>query len=76
MIEPQYTFQDETRYICKRLCRCRKFGKDCSLQPYQCDKALAKVSILKQRLCLGNNPTARMSFEEIRVAKDYFFIVE
>ena len=72
---PEHTFPNEAEYICKRLCGCCKFGSDCSLQPYQCKKALAKVSVLKQHLVLGNNASARMSFEDMRVAKDYFFFV-
>lgn len=72
---PEHTFENEAEYICRQLCGCGDFGKDCILQPYQCEKALAKVKILKQRLIQGNNPSAGMSYEEIRVAKDYYFFV-
>ena len=72
---PEHTFPNEAEYICKHLCVCDMLSKGCQLQPYQCQRALAKVATLKQHLILGNNPSVRMSFEEMRVAKDYFFFV-
>jgi len=53
---------------------CKK--TDCTLKPYECRKAMKKVAGLKQCLVLGNNPLERMSFEDIRVAKDYYFYVD
>lgn len=69
------SFQNETEYICRRLVMCNKYGKQCALQPYQCTKALRHIKLLKDKLVLGNNPSARMTYEEVRIAKDYFFLV-
>lgn len=73
-MEPKQSFSGEVEYICRRICMCNQFDKTCTLRPYECKKALRKVAKLTNQLSLGNNPAARMTFEEMRIAKDYFFI--
>lgn len=73
--EPGFSFQNEEEYICHRLVMCNHYNKDCRVRPHQCKTALKKIRRLKDSLMLGNNPAERMSFEDIRVAKDYFFYV-
>ena len=74
-IVPEHSFPEESEYICRRICMCNQYQRTCTLQPYKCRKALKKVEELKRRLVLGNDASARMTFEEMRVAKDYYFIV-
>ena len=75
-MEPKQSFVGETEYICRSICMCNQFGRACTLQPHDCKKALDKIAKLTDRLVLGNNPSTRMTFLEMRVAKDYFFIVQ
>ena len=42
----------------------------------KCELFLEKIARLKRKLILGNKSFERMTFEEIRIAKAYYFVVD
>lgn len=67
------SFDNEIDYICRRTAMCEKFKKGIcadSLLPDKCKRALKAVEKVNKKLVLGNNPIARMSYEDYRICHD------